>query len=71
MCASYINTYCTRCHTKERICTGLKTNDAQGWHRVITKMAGNDADIDKDVQDVVYTCLTSLPSVTDIVCPQK
>lgn len=71
MCTSYINMYCSRCHTTERICIGLKTNDKEGWQKVLQQMAKNDPDIDKDVQEVVHACLTSVQSVDTIVCAKK
>ncbi len=67
-CASIINMYCSRCHTTERICKGLGKNDSDAWKMVLKKMAENDEDIDVDVRTVVHACLTSLPSVTTIVC---
>ena len=71
MCTAYINMYCTRCHTSERICAGLKKNDDGGWKKIIAVMAGNDDDIDQDVQDTVHACLTSMPSGDPIVCTTK
>ncbi len=69
-CASTINMYCTLCHTTERICKGLEKNDSDAWKTILKKMSKNDEDIDADVRTVVHACLTSLPSVTTIVCTQ-
>jgi len=71
MCASYINMYCTRCHTSRRICAGLKKNDNDGWRKIITEMAGNDDDIDQDVQTTVHACLISMQAGDPIVCSAK
>ena len=67
-CASTIKTYCTLCHTTERICTGLAKNDSDAWKTILKRMSENDEDIDAGVRKVVHGCLTSLPSVTTIVC---
>ncbi|HHB75433.1 MAG TPA: hypothetical protein ENK84_02665 [Desulfobulbus sp.] len=67
-CASTINMYCTLCHTTERICKGLAINDSDAWETILKKMSENDEDIDAGVRTVVHSCLTSLPSVTTIVC---
>jgi len=69
-CASIINMYCTRCHTTARICEGLEKNDSDAWKMILKKMSENDEDIDAGVRTVVHGCLTSLPSVTTIVCTQ-
>ncbi|HHD62777.1 MAG TPA: hypothetical protein ENK96_00090 [Desulfobulbaceae bacterium] len=70
-CASYINMYCTRCHTSGRICDGLKKNDEDGWRKIISEMAENDSDIDQDVQVTVHACLTSMPADDPVVCAKK
>ncbi len=69
-CASTINMYCTMCHTTERICAGLQKNDSDAWKKILQRMSDNNEDIDATVRKVVHGCLTSLPSVTSIVCPK-
>ena len=70
MCKSYLAMYCTRCHTTERICTGLEKNDNEKWLAVIKKMADYD-DLDQDVQDTVHACLTGMKSGDPLVCKKK
>ena len=69
-CASTINMYCTLCHTTGRICRGLRKNDSDAWKKILQRMSDNNEDIDAGVRKTVHACLTSLPSVKSIVCPQ-
>jgi hypothetical protein len=71
MCASYINMYCTRCHTSGRICAGLDKNDEDRWRKIISEMAKNDGDIDQDVQVTVHACLTSMRAGDPVICLTK
>jgi len=70
MCKSYLSMYCTRCHTTERICTGLEKNDSEKWLTVIKEMAEYD-DLDQDVQDTAHACLTGMKSGDPVVCKKK
>lgn len=70
MCKSYLTMYCSRCHTAERLCTSLEKNDDEKWLTVIKEMAEYD-DLDQDVQDTAYACLTGLKSIESLVCKKK
>ncbi len=70
VCQSYINMFCIRCHTSERICdeVGVKT-DSQ-WQETVTLMTeyGN---LDKDVQAKVYECVTTMQPGGSKLCKWK
>jgi len=67
VCLSYINMYCVRCHTKDRVCKALGVQDKAQWQETIKLMAeyGN---LDKDVQEMVFNCVTSLDPGSSSVC---
>ncbi|NOQ45949.1 MAG: hypothetical protein GQ559_04640 [Desulfobulbaceae bacterium] len=70
MCQSYVNMFCTRCHSSERICTALKKNTPEEWDKTIKLMAEYD-DMDQDIQETVFSCMTTLKPGSPIICKDK
>lgn len=70
ICQSYINTFCLRCHTAQRICDGIGVmNDAQ-WQSII-KLMGEYGNLDKDIQEKVYECVSSQNAENLEICNGK
>lgn len=70
MCASYIKTYCTRCHGTKRLCRALDGHDGKQWKQTITTMAEYGG-LDQDVQDTTQACLTGMKAEDLVVCKKK
>lgn len=70
VCLSYLNMYCVRCHNKDRICSAVGVQDKAQWQETIELM-GEYGNLDKDVQDTVFNCMTSLDPGGSSVCGKK
>jgi len=70
VCKSYINMFCVRCHTPDRICEGLGVKTEAQWQETI-KLMSEYGNLDKDVQDKVYECVTTAGSASPIACNEK
>lgn len=70
VCLSYINMYCVRCHNKDRICSAVGVQDKAQWQETIELM-GEYGNLDKDVKDIVFNCMTSLDPSGSAVCGTK
>ena len=55
-CQGIISVYCTRCHTTERICDTLGSDEA-AWKALIREMAEYDGDLDQETQNQVSILL--------------
>ena len=58
ICQSYINTYCLRCHTAERICDSIGVKTPFDWKETI-KIMGEYGNLDKGILDKVHACVSS------------
>jgi hypothetical protein len=70
MCKSYLEMYCSRCHSTERMCKYLEKNDSEKWRAVIKKMAEY-AEMDQDIQDTTHACLSGMKAGDALVCKKK
>ena len=70
ICKSYVNMFCVRCHPAQRICDELGVKNETQWQQTI-KLMSEYGNLDKDVQDKVYNCVTTLPPGSPVVCGQK
>lgn len=68
VCSSVINTKCTRCHYKTRICNALGTMSDRKWEKTISLMVSRGAELNEDEQNKVVACLSSLPQGSQVVC---
>ena len=70
VCVSYINMFCTRCHTPDRLCKALGTKNEEQWRQTVRKMAEYDR-LDQDIQSVVFSCLADRKPGDPLVCGEK
>jgi hypothetical protein len=68
VCKSLVNTKCTRCHYKTRICDALGTKSASKWEKTIQFMIRQGADLTDEERNKVLACLSSLPQGSQVVC---
>jgi hypothetical protein len=68
VCSSIVDTKCTKCHYKTRICDALGTKSVSRWRKTIKFMMRQGAGLSEDEQQKVVACLSSLPSGSEIVC---
>jgi hypothetical protein len=68
VCSSIVDTKCTQCHYKTRICDALGTKSVSKWRKTIKFMMRQGAGLSEDEQQKVVACLSSLPSGSEIVC---
>ena len=68
VCSSIINTKCTRCHYKTRICHALGTKSVSEWRKTIKFMMSQGAGLTEDEQQKVVACLSSQPQGSEIIC---
>jgi len=68
VCSSIIDTKCTKCHYKTRICNAVGTKSVSQWRKTIKFMMRQGAGLTEDEQQKVVACLSSLPQGSDIVC---
>lgn len=66
-CQSLISVYCTRCHTTERICDALGTDDAT-WKATIKEMGEYSSDLDQKTQNQVVSCVSKMKKGNPSVC---
>ncbi len=66
-CQGIISVYCTRCHTTERICDTLGSDEA-AWKALIREMAEYDGDLDQETQDQVLNCVVGMKKGDPAVC---
>jgi len=70
ICQSHINTFCLRCHSVQRICDGIGVkNDAQ-WQSTL-KVMSEYGNLDKDIQEKVYECVSSQNAENFEICSGK
>lgn len=67
-CNTLIDTKCTKCHYKTRICNVLGTKSVGKWHRTIKFMIRQGAQLTDDERNKVVACLATMPRNSDIVC---
>lgn len=68
VCSSIVDSRCTRCHYKTRICDALGTKSVRQWHKTIKFMIKQGAQLNEDEQIKVIACLSSLPAGSEVVC---
>jgi len=68
VCSSLIDTKCTRCHYKTRICNALGTKSVSEWRNTIKFMMSQGAGLTEDEQQKVVACLSSQPAGSNIIC---
>lgn len=69
-CSSFILFYCTTCHTTQRICNSLATQDEGAWKKIIHTMAEY-ADLSEDDEEYTLSCMRFMEPGSKIVCRQK
>ena len=70
VCQSYINMFCVRCHTTERICDGIGVKTDTQWQETITLMAQYD-NLDKDIQAKMFECVTTMQPGGSKLCGER
>jgi len=70
VCQSYINTFCLRCHSAQRICDGIGSKSDQQWQDTIRQM-GEYGNLDNVIQQKVYECLNSQGAEKFDICRKK
>ena len=68
VCSSLVNVKCVKCHYKTRICNALGTKSVRDWQHTIAFMVKQGAEVDKDEQNNIIACLSSLPRDSSVVC---
>ena len=66
-CQGLISVYCTRCHTTERICDELGTDEA-AWKATIKEMGEYSDDLDQETQNQVVSCVSKMKKGDPAVC---
>jgi len=66
-CQGLISVYCTRCHTTERICDELGT-DETAWKATVKEMAEYSSDLDQETQNQVVSCVSKMKKGDPAVC---
>lgn len=65
-CQQALQNNCSKCHALKRACTELDKPDAN-WKEVVSTM-GKRGKLSQEVQDTVFTCLTTMPEPKKLVC---
>ena len=66
-CQGLITVYCTRCHTTERICDALGSDEAT-WKATIKEMGEYSDDLDQETQNQVVSCVSKMKKGNPTVC---
>ena len=69
-CAPLIDSKCTTCHYKSRICKKLGKKNKRKWKRTIKNMLRHGATISKDEQKTLLECLVKAPQGAEYICKE-
>lgn len=67
VCQSYINTFCQRCHSVQRICAGIGVKTDRQWQATIRRM-GQYGNLDGDIQAKVLECVSGADASGFDIC---
>ncbi len=67
-CQQTIQNNCTKCHATKKICKKMDQANAN-WKEIVKSM-GERGKLSQEVQDSVFTCLTTTPEPKKLVCDQ-
>lgn len=68
VCSNIIDTKCSKCHYKTRICDALGTKSPGKWAKTVKFMIKQGAVLTAEEESKVVVCLSKLPSGSNVVC---